>query len=159
MRSSLPASRHSRFLLLALAASVFAGCELMPQTPLTGQDRSAPSASPACQERCVRPKEECEKRQTAREQDCQERGAKAKTIYASCTTHKDRSCHQPVPCLGADLAICQIEYADCVRECEATKGETPPVGRKTPVERPDDAPTPTQTPAAAPAPATTKKSS
>lgn len=151
MHSPLPAARSSRLLILALATSVSAGCELMPQTPLTGQDRPTPSASPVCQERCARPREECEQRQTARERDCQERAETAEAAYASCTTRKDRSCHQPVPCLGADLAICRIEFADCVRECEATKDETPPVGRREPAELPETAPAaPAQPPTAAP---------
>lgn len=152
MRSSLPASRHSRFLILALAVSALAGCELMPRTSfLSGLDRSAPSASPACQERCTRPKEECEQRQTLREQDCQARAKRSAPDYASCSTNKDRRCTEPVPCLGADLGICRTEYDGCVRECEATKDETPPVGRRVPAELPDASP--------APAPAAPKKAS
>jgi hypothetical protein len=107
--------RLARRLAAVLAFAFLAGCAdgLYEQRLIQPEG----SSSQACLDRCARLKDECEARQTLREQECAERVAAAKADYELCKSSGSGPCNQPESCLGADMSICERHYEDCFTAC------------------------------------------
>ncbi|MGE5154576.1 MAG: hypothetical protein ACM3ST_11220 [Bdellovibrio bacteriovorus] len=122
---------------VSLAAAFISGCAdrlyeqklIQPEGP-SGQ---------ACLDRCARFKDECQARQTLREQECAARVAAAKTDFELCKSSGSRPCSPPESCLGADMSICQRQYEDCFSACG---GRVERQLRARPWESPSPSPTP-----------------
>lgn len=71
----------------------------------------------SCLDRCARFQEECEARQTVREQECAERVAASEGDRGSCADKGSGPCPPPESCLGADMSICQRQYEECFSDC------------------------------------------
>jgi hypothetical protein len=102
---------------LALLATllVSAGCS----QGLNRKDLVQPTSpeGQACLQRCELPKSQCRQRQQARENECGQIYAVAKSEYVSCVKSGTAKCRAPYTCLGADLSICDQEYDACFADC------------------------------------------
>jgi hypothetical protein len=98
-----------------LAVGVIAGCadRLYEQRLIQPEG----TTSQSCLDRCARLQEECEARQTVREQECGERAAASEGDKASCSGGGSGPCPPPESCLGADMSICQRQYEECFSDC------------------------------------------
>jgi hypothetical protein len=123
-------------LAAVLAAGLIAGCadRLYEQKLINPEG----SSNQACLDRCARLRDECEARQTMREQECADRVAVAKADHGSCSGGGAGPCAAPESCLGADMRICQSQHEDCFTACGGQ------VERRL-RERPWEAPTQPQT--------------
>jgi len=106
-------------LALPLAAVLAAGLSVGCADRLYERKLIAPegTADQACLDRCSRLRDECEARQTLREQECAERVDAAKADYDACSGRGSGLCAAPESCLGADMGICQRQHEDCFTAC------------------------------------------
>lgn len=74
-------------------------------------------SSQVCLDRCTRLQDECEARQTLREQECAERIAASRPDRELCARAGSGPCSQPESCLGADMSICRRHYEECFTAC------------------------------------------
>jgi hypothetical protein len=102
-------------LAAVLAAGLFTGCaDRLFEHKLIAPEGTSDQA---CVDRCARLRDECEARQTMREQECADRAPAAKTAYDACSGRERGRCLAPESCLGADMGICQSQHEDCFTGC------------------------------------------
>jgi hypothetical protein len=70
-----------------------------------------------CVQKCELPKAQCRSRQEAREKECGQIYAIAKSEFDLCVKSGAARCKAPYTCLGADLSICDQQYDDCFAAC------------------------------------------
>jgi hypothetical protein len=136
-----------QILVAALLAGLGGGCadRLMEQTLVPPDD---PDAG-VCLDRCELQVDECRGRQETREAECETQRAAAEADYQGCVEQGGGNCQRPTACLGAEMSICEQEYAMCFTACG---GRVEQGWRPRPWEAPKDPETPatpaTGTPAA-----------
>jgi len=107
--------RLAQRLAALMAVGLIAGCADRLYEQRLIEPEGAKSQS--CLQRCARLQDECEARQTLREQECAERLAVAKADDEACSSGGPEPCTEPDSCLGADMSICQRQYEECFTDC------------------------------------------
>ena len=145
----MPLSARSRRSAVVLAAALIVagigGCKTWPAAPDAAQ--ATQPADQSCVRQCDLAKTQCEQRQRQREEECQTHAQHASQSETGCRSRPGHHCQHPVPCLGADLSICKVQYDECIPDCTmrpAPKEDAAP---------PADQPAPKQPPASEAKPA------
>lgn len=121
---SSSSSINALWLAGALALGAIAGCQTQPSKPQTEQAKQEPAS--ACMERCALANTQCSKRQDQREQECQAHAQPPTATSDNCEAGSYGRCLEPVPCLGPDERICEVQNAECLRACEQTAAPSEP---------------------------------
>ena len=109
----------ARGLLVTLLpmVSLLSGCETTWLKPQSARPQPAFAPDTACVDRCNLLKTQCEQRQQAREQFCQDQSAQFQPRPDHCDNMPRGHCVQPIECLGADLGLCRSAHEDCLMAC------------------------------------------
>jgi hypothetical protein len=82
-----------------------------------GQTEWRGTDAQARQERCNLYKKQCQQRQETREQACARDFKLVKSDYDQCVKEGACQCRAPIACLGANMGICDRQFASCMNDC------------------------------------------